>query len=474
MVVYCSTHNYLLKEHPDFADCARDACISPDDYPLVIIPPKKDITAIAKALNTDDPVKYRETKMKLLSYFVHAKPRSEDFKEKPEGVNGLRQRVRFSGLKDNQFVMHSGKDFTTLATCKYVNDFTPALSAAKNREGESMHKYVATLDKGEISLDGISRNDSVPDNVAKLMGGAYVAYETGKDVDKKSKFEELLKSWHHAIDSDSKKNPFVSAIAGLICCIKKGLENQQSEHYEHYHRACQLVKSLGTYDALGMYLVLFQPFGPHQFIPQMFTSREWDGAEKAADSGSEYCDLFECVDNLCSCDCCKKISSRDAAIRDMDEMFDDKERASGIMGVYEKYIPQMFGDDFLDCKQKLWADELSFRLHSSFKYGCKGSTKDLKHSIEKMVDLAKNMFPGKNYKSESLFSKPEYWSTASIDSITGSTGSNAFIKSEFFLKCCFTSSPECKDYVSCCSNPISTKTRTYFAINGGSIGAQPM
>lgn len=475
MVVYCSISNYLIKKHPDFAQCFEDACITVDQYPLLVIPTKDEIKAIMDMQNTKSPEEFETAKKKLLSYLIHAKPKHDDseFSSKPEGTNGLRQQVRFAKVTKDGFILHTGKKFNVAATCTFDKEFIPPNSSNRERAGQSVHKYVVKMEKGgDISVDGINKNEKVSEEVEKMYGGAYEGFKSADQDNsgKKATFEKMLRVWKTAIDSGNKKNPFVSAIAGLICWIKRGLEDKNSPNYTHYHRACQLVKSLGTYDAFGLYIVLIQPFGPYQFLPKILTSQEWDGAEKSADSGDEYCDLFESIDGMCGCDHCCKSSARDRGVEFVNEALGDKDKAVRIFEAYQTYIPEMFGDDFLDNTQKLWADELLFKLHKYFETKCCGSADDLKSAIDSMVEYAEQSSPGKNYASEALFAKSNYWKdVADMTSITSSTGSNSFVDSPFFLKCCFTSSTKCKSYVQGCNNPMSARARSYFMINGGSF-----
>lgn len=477
MVVYCSISNYLLKKHQDFAQCFEDACIAVDQYPVLVIPPKDEIKAIMDMQNTKSPEEFETAKKKLLSYLIHAKPKHDDkeFTDKPEGTNGLRHQVRFAKVTKDGFILHTGKKFNVAATCTFDKEFIPPNSSSRERAGQSVHKYVVKMEKGgDISVDGINKNEKVSEEVEKMYGGAYEGFKSADqdNSNKKATFEKMLNSWKAAIDSGSKKNPFVSSIAGLICWIKRGLEDKNSPNYTHYHRAYQLVKSLGTYDAFGLYIVLIQPFGPYQFLPKLLTSMEWDGAEKSAESGDEYCSLFESIDGMCDCECCCKTSARQKGVEFVTDALSDKDKAARIYEAYQTYIPEMFGDDFLDSTQKLWADELLFKLHEFFRSKCCGNASDLKSAIDSMVEYAGESSPGINYTSEALFAKPSYWKdVADMNSINKGTGPSKFIDSEFFLKCCFTSSTECKSYVQCCNNPMSTRARSYFMINGGSFNS---
>ena len=469
MVVYCSALQFLL-EHGNLAELAEyysRLCINIDSYPLVLIPDDKKLEKILKGANGSKEEEFEARKL-ALSFLIHANVYDDSFDSSKFYTNGLRQQVKImksvSGAgrtsKDSSkisFTVYSGSDFKTKAECNIHPDFEPPLSMnTKKGDGAIMGKLIATLN-GDIAVNGNMKVDEkTKKKVEKMFGGAYNAYETKSKNDKLEKFNKLFTK----AAANPKSNPFMACIAGLLVYVKDNISSSKD-----CHRAYQLIKTLSTHDALGLYLVLFQPYGDHQFISDEICCG-WDGAEKSADSGSEYIRLFDNICSWCSCECCSKDSLeslRSQAKDELENLLTAKDRVLDIQKTYNDYCIKMFGDDFLNSAQKLWADEFLYMSHMTFENSCKND--NIVEGMNKIKDLAQSHYTGMNYGTESLFSDSKYWQdNADTRSVTRS---EKFLESPFFLKCCFTDSEECKKYTESCCNPMSSKAKAYFMINGG-------
>lgn len=473
MPVFCCISNYLEEDHDKYYAAQENACVEVDNYPIVLIPSDKKLAEIAKLQKSGDLKDFREAQMQLLAYCIHAKPKDPDadFKKTPIGSNGVRQIIKFAKFDDKGFTVLSGPDYKTEAECVYNTDFIPMLSSNPKKEGQQTYRYVATIKKGDVATNGNSKNDQNMEQAVKLMGGAYEAIQSNNLADKKRAFEKIL---NDTKQSNGSKNFFVSTIAGLISWLGQKLADKSDANYKDYHRACVLIKSFCSYDALGLYLALFQPFGKHQFLAESITSSDWSGAERSA-SGAEYCDILKSIDNMCDCECCESCGKyRKEAIAKMSDsdsgLLTKQDQAKAIKGVYDEYVEKMFGSDFLESSQKVWADELLFRSHTIFDDCCDKSGEDINRCIDRIVDMAKDNFPGNDYKSEGLFGDPNYWDKiAQPHSWKSKQSPIVFLESPFFLKCCFTDCPKCCEYVSKCDNPVSAKAKSYFMIHGGSF-----
>lgn len=479
MPVYCSNKHYLEEEHPAIADIFEQLCVDVNTYPLLLIPSSADLAIIKKGVadgKKGDQASFRNATRLAMAHLSYANLMDEKFDQKEFHNNGLGQKTKIvkksaSKKRDSiTFDLLSGKDFKTKAECELDPKFIPAYRPGDryDKDPTEMIKAVGIVKSGSIATDGVSQiSESKKEEVSKMIGGAYAAFKSSDQQSKLQKFEHLYSKFKQSIQSGSKNDPFAATIAGLMKWVKSK-KDESGEHQSDYIRAYQLICSLSSYDTLGMYLALFQPFGHNQFIPQLLTSDHWDGAEMVANPG-DYCEVFETFYDCCpDYDSSKMESIKSEACNEINDEITPIERAKKIYEIYQSYIPRMFGDDFLDSDQKAWADEFLFKSHYLFDRGC-CSDKFLS-CCDNIVQLARDHFRGNDYKSETLFADTDYMSKfANIDSVSKPTGTEKFIRSDFFLKHKFVSSGNCKKYISECSNPATSKMIAFSAINGGRI-----
>lgn len=465
MAAYCCISKYLEKHHPDWYNIIDQTCIQVDNFPLVVIPPKKELesllTLAKKSKRSVDELKKLEDTVR--AHCIHAKIHDSAYNPNEFHNNGLGHKTRVTLPKGDSLEIHSGEKLDNVAKCELA-DFKAGYSS-RGDGTKFKNMAVAIIKTGSISITGLRSTDPNPE-VTPFYGAGYPEFQSS-DTGKLDKFEKMLRTLKTNIEQGNHKNPFVSAIAGLMKYLMEN-KNKDADHT----RAYQLVVSLSTYDALGMYIVLLQPYGQHQFLNDKFTSQIWDGAELATDNEGDFCNLFQQFSS--ECDCIDHAKAAQLVSEARRETSSGRTASLKLVELYKEYIPKIFGDDYLEAPQKLWADECLFRLHKCFEQNCESPKERLLKALACMVDYASH-HPGNDYQAESLYWDSEYWmENAAKESINGNAGPGAFGASDFFLKHKLVESTKSKRYVGGCINPMSTRARSYCLINGGSLfGSNP-
>lgn len=360
-----------------------------------------------------------------------------------EFQNKLGQIAKISPVSNGSFTLYTGPELKTEAKCKFVSDFV----AAKDRTGTADKPIcVVEYSSGEISTDGkmAQRTTGAADEIVELEFPAFVGASENCDVRKckSENFKMLLAKG---------KGAFIETMAGLLVFLSK-------TNVSELDKCKEMVASLASYDAYGMYITLICPHGPRSLIPdRLIDGSDGSWCFSIAHSGN-YTDI---VDNFVSSFSPKiDVSKRDEVVSRLKKDPPTHQMGQKFMEIYKNHVSEIYGNDYmLSPDQLLWAHEVLY------KSACRDEIDE---------GLAINYSGEKEYSQESNFSSFSYNRTFinaglfSAATLYGGGGESplGFLQSQYFLKYALVADlgnhkKEMDNY----TNPADAKVRSFCLIN---------
>lgn len=462
MPAYSSIELYLSEKHPNFYTFFEYTGLPIDDITTVIVPNKKVLESLAAKYN--NPKRSRkdlqEVTTQLATHLIYVKIQ-EPYNTFPGGEvgNKAKQSVKISPIDSKgNFTIDSGSKYEVTTECCVAKDFESPLPRSGTAP-RPLFVGIMSESASPISANGnqyVKKKMNKKEALGQFFGGDFQRFASTNLAEKKKIFMELLEKTKDNIKNGKSYNPITAVIAGLMKWIMDDCPNASSEDCE---KAKILVSTLASYDTLGMYLVLFQPFGPHQFIPNSFTDEHW---KYAPDSTSDnYCSLMESFcDKYCPSDCDKR---NEEAQKIRNQIY-DKCISTDFLSHYEKCLIAVFGNNYLNHIQKLWADEFLFNSYKKFCSCCSSSPEQIINCMDEIVKMAEFNYSGENYHNECVYCDSTYWENyADKDAVKNPI---EFLNSDFFIKCKLCDPQcKCKEWLQkCCCD--QSYARAFCLING--------
>lgn len=443
---YCSIDNYLRHNNKAFKDLLDDCCIDPNSATTVLIPSDKNLKQLKALRKSSDRKEFAKLAKLLYAHFIFQNLLDKNFAGGDTG-NKLQQTVRLTAPKNGVLEMLSGPDFKTKAKLTIVKNFQPRFGG---RDETPIPISVAEID-GEIAIDGVpfhaKSSAPGPKTVGQKTARGKGEFDTQSA--KRRNYEYLLNLSKNNGDSHG-HCPFVAVMAGLLIW----LEGQTFPE-------CEVIKKrvayLTSYDAVGMYFAIIQPFSENSFLSNDILNR-WSFAHREKDDRNQnYQTIWDnFVDRYCGEG---RLEKREPFLTLKNEIV-NRSLPLDFIVKYEEAVETLY-DGVFTPHQKLWADELLF---SSY-YRC--SRGENKHEdIARFGEHVESAHPGNDYEKESIYSSTDYWLKFGGSTLTGESGPVAFLNSKFFLKNDLVDDSDvCKDIIAKCDKKQSNFSIAYRMIN---------
>lgn len=434
LLVYVTTHHKALGE------LYNRIGVRLDDYKTIVLPLDKTVTQLKKDLEGAKTQKEFATVTDiLLSHIFKTNFKDGNLASGGIVISAKSKICKISASKNGSFDLLTGENLEHVAKCEFVKDVSPALNIRSDGERPiSVVKFVS----GEISPVGKNMDNTIKGS-AELNELNSIPIPGGSDEDLDTICEEKRKNFESLCSKG--ESAFIETIAGLLEYLNKN-------NLEEYTEVKCIVANLLSYDAQGTYITLIQPHGRGSFIPNVIL-KEWQYSILHSDNYLAVFDDFVSK-NCCRCDesARKKIVEKERAETSSPTVM----TGANLQDVYKEQVPLIFGENFcLDWKQKLWADELLFKSAM----GCDA------------CDLAHH-YTGDDYSSQIAFGDWSYIQKCvdsgvlDPESVKGGKSACAFIRSEYFFKCCLVNDPEKhREAVMGHQNSMSARMRAFCMIN---------
>jgi hypothetical protein len=442
MNTYCSIDNYLKHNHREFRKLLGDCCIDISTAQTLLIPSEAVVKKYKVERKNADKKKFADLSKKLTAHMIFQNLLDKQFMGGDSG-NKLQQLIRLTAPKNGVLEMHTGPDFKTVAKLKIIKDFEPRLGM----KGDQIPISVAEIE-GDIAIDGKSwqtRSSAPgPRTIGQRTARARARGRGEDDIiggseTKRKNYEILLAQGEN--HKDHGHCPFVSTIGGLLAWLQTE-KNMQIPEYDTIRKR---IASLVSYDAVGMYFAIIQPFSDNSFLTNDIIN-EWSFAQKES---SDFPAIWQDFANKF----CPSSSDRSTFLESRGD-FVSQSTPLTFIDIYNSAVPKVF-DGVISPEQKLWADELLFISYMRCHRGDNSAAQ-----IREFGELVGVAHPGNNYIAESLYSSEDYWRKFGNSQLDGENGPVVFHKSEFFLKHTIVDDSNiCKEIITKC-----TKSPTKYSI----------
>ncbi|MAR56850.1 MAG: hypothetical protein CMM93_06680 [Rickettsiales bacterium] len=370
---YWSEQAVFLREHyPDYWRLLERMKVWVD-VQCIVIPTKKVIQEATKTLETADPMEPKSdeiVKNLKIHFFNHTFRQVIDENFKGGVVDGPGKAPGLFSVDNGKVTIKTGPKWRTVAKGKILN--VKGYPNIKN-DGRKNLSFIE-LTEGEIDKEGNS------DIRGSFEGGVSMEPVVG-NADTYA-IKKCANSMTVESCLTSGLDFYAPLISGLIFTLEEMGEGT-CKKYAHFFYPC----------AASTFYALVQPHNKNgQFLANDII-KKWFCAPKFNCDHAEYRNNF--VTKYASGGDRLKYAEKFSSYPEVKDLQDHFAK------IYDKLVPELFGTEFSP-KEKLWADELAFRIASVFK--------DDPRSAEKIDGLAR-ISSGENIAKESLFTDADFWRT---------------------------------------------------------------